>query len=286
MSENKADVRCPISAFITNLGKYNEGDLIGQWVSFPTSAEEMQRVLSAIGIGKPDACGVPYEEWFIIAYENTVRGLSSALGEFVNLDELNYLAVKLNGMEQSELEQFEAALTMDDHCGSLQELINLTDNLDCYDFLPDISDEEALGRYYLLEVGSIKVPDELVDYIDYEALGRDAVINENGEFQNGSYVRRSGSKFYEFYNGQPETIPAEYKIMSTEKKLPAHIEAMQNAATQAERSYAAEAAAFVRTPESILEQVQLEKERVRDRFRALAKPQSKSTPKKYRPKER
>ena len=74
--------------------------------------------------------------------------------------------------------------------------------------------------------------------------------------------------------------------MSTEKKLPAHIEAMQNAAIQAERSYAAEATAFVRTPESILEQVQLEKERVRDRFRALAKPQSKSTPKKYRPKER
>ena len=106
---------------------------------------------------------------------------------------------------------------MDDHCGSLQELINLTDNLDCYDFLPDISDEEALGRYYLLEVGSIKVPDELVDYIDYEALGRDAVINENGKFVNGSYVRRSGGKFYEFYNGQPETIPAENKIMSTEK---------------------------------------------------------------------
>ena len=50
--------------------------------------------------------------------------------------------------------------------------------------------------------------------------------------------------------------------------------------------YAAEAAAFVRTPESILEQVQLEKERVRDRFRALAKPQSKSSPKKHHPKER
>lgn len=76
MSENKADVRCPISAFITNLGKYNEGELIGQWVSFPTSAEEMQRVLSAIGIGKPDACGVPYEEWFIIAY--TLRSATTS----------------------------------------------------------------------------------------------------------------------------------------------------------------------------------------------------------------
>ena len=48
-----------ISAFITNLGKYNEGALVGQWVPFPTTAEELQRVFSAIGIGKPDACGVP-----------------------------------------------------------------------------------------------------------------------------------------------------------------------------------------------------------------------------------
>ena len=158
-----------ISAFITNLGKYNEGALVGQWVPFPTTAEELQRVFSAIGIGKPDACGVPYEEWFVTAYESRVRGLSSALGEFVNLDELNYLAVKLNSMEQSELEEFEAALEMDDHCGSLQELINLTDNLDCYDFMPDISDEEALGKYYLQELDAFSIPGELIDYIDYEA---------------------------------------------------------------------------------------------------------------------
>ena len=74
--------------------------------------------------------------------------------------------------------------------------------------------------------------------------------------------------------------------MSTEKKLPAHIETMQTAAIQAERSYAAEATAFVRTPESILEQVQLEKARVRDRFRALAKVPSKTTAKKHIAKER
>ena len=275
----------PISAFITNLGKYNAGALVGQWVPFPTTAEELQRVFSAIGIGKPDACGVSYEEWFITAYESRVHGLSAALGEFVNLDELNYLAVKLNSMEQSELKEFEAALAMDDHCGSLQELINLTDNLDCYDFMPDISDEEALGRYYLLEVGSIKVPDELIDYIDYEALGRDAVINENGEFVDGGYIRKNGSKFYKSYDGQSEGIPKEYRVMSVQTEPP-HIAAMCQSAANLEQEYAAEAEAFVQTPESILEQVQLEKERVRDRFRALAKSQSKSTPKKHHPKER
>ena len=26
----------PFAAFITNLGKYNEGELVGEWVKFPT----------------------------------------------------------------------------------------------------------------------------------------------------------------------------------------------------------------------------------------------------------
>ena len=31
----------PFAAFITNLGKYNEGALVGEWVKFPTTAEEL-----------------------------------------------------------------------------------------------------------------------------------------------------------------------------------------------------------------------------------------------------
>ena len=38
--ENKVsfnyDHDCPFEAFITNLGKYNEGELIGEWLKFPT----------------------------------------------------------------------------------------------------------------------------------------------------------------------------------------------------------------------------------------------------------
>ena len=32
-------------AFVTNLGKYNEGMLVGEWVKLPTTEEEMQKVL-------------------------------------------------------------------------------------------------------------------------------------------------------------------------------------------------------------------------------------------------
>ena len=31
--------------FITNLGKYNEGYLIGKWIDFPISEEELKEVL-------------------------------------------------------------------------------------------------------------------------------------------------------------------------------------------------------------------------------------------------
>ena len=54
-----------LQAFVTNLGKYNEGELVGEWVSFPVTPEEMRAVLDRIGIGHPDDFGVPYEEIFI-----------------------------------------------------------------------------------------------------------------------------------------------------------------------------------------------------------------------------
>lgn len=52
----------PFAAFITNLGKYNEGELVGEWVKFPTSAEEIWAVFDRIGIGQKDDFGYTYEE--------------------------------------------------------------------------------------------------------------------------------------------------------------------------------------------------------------------------------
>lgn len=54
------DHDCPFEAFITNLGKYNEGELVGEWVKFPTTSEELQKVFERIGIGSKDDFGNPY----------------------------------------------------------------------------------------------------------------------------------------------------------------------------------------------------------------------------------
>ena len=210
----------PFAAFITNLGKYNEGELVGEWVKFPTTAEEMKEVFKRIGIGQRDDFGQPYEEWFITDYDCYVDGLYDKLGEYENLDELNYLASKLDEMSESEYAQFQAGMEMGDHCGSLQEIINLTENLDCYEVYPHIEDYDDLGRYYIEELEVMQVPEHLQNYIDYEAYGRDVAMDENGSFTDQGYVRDTGDRFCEYYDGERGSIPDEYRVMSFQDDLP------------------------------------------------------------------
>ena len=210
----------PFAAFITNLGKYNEGELVGEWVKFPTTAEEMKKVFDRIGIGQKDDFGNPYEEWFITDYDCYVDGLYDKLGEYESLDELNYLASKLDEMSQGEYEQFQAAMEIGDHSGSLQEIINLTENLDCYDVYPDIHDYDDLGRYYIDELDAMQVPEHLKNYIDYEAYGRDVALDESGDFTDLGYVRDTGSSFHEYYDGERGSIPEEYRVMTFQDDIP------------------------------------------------------------------
>ena len=214
------DKNYPFAAFITNLGKYNEGELVGEWVKFPTTAEELKEVFKRIGIGQKDDFGQPYEEWFITDYDCYVDGLYSKLGEYENLDELNYLASKLDEMSESEYAQFQAGMEMGDHCGSLQEIINLTENLDCYEVYPHIEDYDDLGRYYIEELEVMQVPEHLQNYIDYEAYGRDVAMDENGSFTDQGYVRDTGDRFCEYYDGERGSIPDEYRVMAFQDDLP------------------------------------------------------------------
>ena len=210
----------PFAAFITNLGKYNEGELVGEWVKFPTTAEELKEVFKRIGIGQKDDFGQPYEEWFITDYDCYVDGLYDKLGEYESLDELNYLASKLDEMSDNEYAQFQAGMEMGDHCGSLQEIINLTENLDCYEIYPNIEDYDDLGRYYIDELEVMQIPEHLQNYIDYEAYGRDVAMDENGSFTDQGYVRDTGDRFCEYYDGERGSIPDEYRVMIFQDDLP------------------------------------------------------------------
>ncbi len=194
-------------AYVTNLGKYNEGVLAGAYLKFPATTEEVQALLKRIGVD-----GVRYEEIFITDFQSDVLGLYDCLNEYDNIDELNHLAHVLSELSESELEKFEAAIAYGEYTSSVKDLINLAQNLDCYDFIPGIEDEEDLGRYYIEELDALQVPEHLRNYIDYEAYGRDVSMEESSSFVPGGYVRRE-SDIVEVYYGR-EDIPAEHRIFA------------------------------------------------------------------------
>ena len=140
-------------AYITNLGKYNEGELVGETLKFPTSPQAVEALLKNIGVD-----GIRYEEFFITSFDGDVLGLYDYLGEYENLDELNHLACLLSELDQGELEKFEAVLHTGAHTSSVADIINLTQNLDCFEFYPDIENEEDLGRYWAED---LPIPEEL-----------------------------------------------------------------------------------------------------------------------------
>jgi antirestriction protein len=202
-------------AFVTNLGKYNEGQLVGEWVKFPTTEEEMQKVFERIGIGSTDEFGQPYEEWFITDYECPVHGVYDMLSEYESLDKLNYLASRIDEMDKWEQEKFVAIMEAGcDEVSDIDDLINLTYNLDCYDFIPDIHDESDLGYYYVHDAGiySEKELGPLANYIDYERFGRDIAMDESGKFTDEGYIRNTGDGWNHYFDGTREDIPDEYRI--------------------------------------------------------------------------
>lgn len=81
-----------LNIFITNLGKYNEGELIGEWVELPVTNEELEAVYERIGINEQ------YEEVFITDYETDLEGLE--VGEYDNIEELNELIKELDELDE------------------------------------------------------------------------------------------------------------------------------------------------------------------------------------------
>lgn len=181
---NVSDTRdCAFEAFITNLGKYNEGFLVGEWVKFPVTNEEMQAVFRRIGIGRR------YEEWFITDYDCPDAAIGKVLGEYESLSELNYLAGQIMELRESD-DFWQTVLDLGENTGSVQELINLTENLDCFDYLPGVRNDYDLGYYWIEESGCYDTSNlgALANYIDYDGFGRDIRYEEGGVFGDNGYV--------------------------------------------------------------------------------------------------
>ena len=194
-----------LSGYLSNLGKYTEGRPAGEWVTFPTTAEHLQEVFDRIGIDFKEN-----REWHFTEYQSAIPGLAARLGENEHPDELNYLAKLLEMQRDGDKELFTAAVTLGDHASSVQELINLAQNLDCYWLYPAVKNEEDYGHYLVDELEEPEIPEEARKYFMYEEYGRDAAINDGGLFTEQGYIYNNRNTFTQWYDGRD--VPEEYRV--------------------------------------------------------------------------
>lgn len=161
-----------ISIFLTNLGKYNEGYLIGEWVKLPVPKDKLDDVLCRIGID-----GQQYEEYFISDYESLFSNLH--ISEYSSIQELNELADKIDGLADYDYDKLGAVLETESSM-SVAEILELIDQLDSFDLLAEVEDDEALGEYFA-DCGCIfhGIPDSIQRYFDFSSYGRDIRLESN-----------------------------------------------------------------------------------------------------------
>ncbi len=156
-----------INVYITNLGKYNEGYLIGKWLKLPVTDEEIEEVLKEIGID-----GVLYEEYFFTDWE-CIEGIE--INEYSSLHELNNIAETLENLSEDEI-KICYCLMKNEGC-SLDEAIEKKDermiiNLDD----TSIDKYSNLAYSYINEIyGDVNGLDKetLARYFDFESFGCD-----------------------------------------------------------------------------------------------------------------
>ena len=197
-----------LSGYLSNLRKYTEGRPAGEWVTFPTTAGHLKEVFDRIGIDFKEN-----GEWHFTEYQSAIPGLAARLGENEHPDELNYLAKLLEMQRDGDKELFTAAVTLGDHASSVQDIINLAQNLDCYWLYPSVKNEEDYGHYLVDELEEPEIPEEARKYFMYEEYGRDAAINDGGLFTEQGYIYNNQNTFTQWYDGRD--VPEEYRVTPT-----------------------------------------------------------------------
>ena len=159
--------------YIANLGKYNEGELVGAWFTPPVDFEEVKE-----RIGLNDE----YEEYAIHDYE-----LPFEIDEYTPIEEVNRLCEMVEDLPeyiQEELSELQS------YFGSIEELCEHEDDIICHSGCDDMAD---VARCYLEESGQLgELPAHLQNYIDYAAYGRDMELREPLLSQTTAYMKSYG----------------------------------------------------------------------------------------------
>lgn len=126
--------------------------------------------------------------------------LSALNARTINLDELNFLARRLDSFTDDEIEQFYAAVEQR-NAKNLKDLINLTYNLDKFTIIKNVGDMTKVGREYTLNTEGCANADSRYD-AKYAEIGRKLLASGRGVFTERGLLFVEDKPIEEAYDGK------------------------------------------------------------------------------------
>lgn len=164
-------------------------------LTFPCSENEMEKKLEELD---------RWDETNVTLFVDKVtepEELSVLQDRFIDLDEVNYLAKRMDSFDTQEIKQFFAAIHQ---CKFTQvkDLINLTFNLSRFTLIQDLSSMEAVGRLHKFTLSG-GLGEEEMESADFAKIGRELLESGRGKItEYGILFVNEEIPFDEVYDGQ------------------------------------------------------------------------------------
>ena len=198
------------SIMIGNRSRFEAGDPDGYWLDMPATKEQLHEAMQSVGITADNP------------QDFSIRGFSDDPEKHIALpydmvcaasvDELNFLAARIEQLDPAEIGKLNAALQQKNGFENNGQVIDFTYNVDFYVHIPEVHTYRDLGDYYLNQSGMVQMPEEWKGGIDLAAFGRNAAEHEKGAFTEYGYIVESGDEWERQFEGRE--VPEEYRIMS------------------------------------------------------------------------
>jgi len=193
----KMSIPMNISArFLNRLG-------LSIWLPLPATEAQLKAALDKI---------YSYRNVYAVTgYASTVPGLTADMLAGAPLSLVNYLAARLDKLDDWQLTKLAALMESDMRPQNAGEIIGYIRDEGGFLFLPGIYTAEELGRYYLYESGHAEMPKRWKDSINLVVFGINAADLEDGAFTSHGYLARICDRKRKKTVGA-EDVPARYRL--------------------------------------------------------------------------
>ena len=156
------------------------------WLFLPMVQEEIDRALQRAGITDPADVRLRMEDTQLPDEVDVLLDM-----EQESLADLNALAQAADALSTDDMKKLGAVVTMAKPQNA-EQVKNLAENLDLFDFAPGAHTPEEYGKYMIRQSGHFDYDENLDEFYDYEGYALQRMNEEDGMFTDRGYIAYKG----------------------------------------------------------------------------------------------